>query len=985
MMKKLKLSISVILLLFSSHILAQNDTIPKKLNIAELEALAGAAYQSKDYSTAKGHIESIILELENQGKKDSLVYVNWQQNLTSILERLGENERALMILDEVKVAILKNWGMESEMYLGYCNNMRGVYTSMGEYRKSHEYAVEAFEIAEKRFEDTHDWYTVTLSNLISSQMHMGDFEKALKLSTRLIAITEKTVGKEHRKYGLRMIKLGGIYVNTKQIEKALPIIMEGLEVLENIFGKGHPACAEGYHKAGDIFDNLAEYQTALHYRKLNLQAIAKSRGKKHKAYGICLGKMGIAYSRLNQLDSAEHYYQAASDFYQSNFKEGDMYYHLSKRELGYFYRKTGQYEKARVIFEETLKWYLNNPEQSQRELNTAYLFVSDINHRLGNLDRAYEVHQQTLLEMEKAIGKSNTRYANAQLQMAEILEEMGRKEESVQAFLTACQIVSKYIGNVFPHFSEREQRNFKRSFSDDFNEIFSFAYRNSFNEVSGTCYDNNLHFKGLLLKNQKAFAKINFDDHPNLAADYQEWESLGHTIAQEYSLSLSKRKSSLDSTEERYNQLGRELSKASIAFRNQQAGSWKEVQSQLKPGELAIEIIDFNYVAEQKTSTDSVFYMAYLLKKEDQFPQQVFLFEKSELGRLKATRRLYANESTLNQVLWKQLEPHLEGIHTIYYAPSGLLHRINFGAIPINNSQTVADRFEVYHLGSTRQLIYPHKTPKYTLIDAYLFGGIHYETTSTELIENAPQSDLDSESITLSQTDELLNAQVLGGSFRSLRGDDWGYLEWTERETNDIQKILEKSDVKVTVQKGYDASEEAFKQIGQKEPSPRILHLATHGYFFPDADTTAASGFRASKHPLIRSGLILAGANAAWKGNAPESGEDGILTAYEIAKMDLRNTELVVLSACETGLGDIEGNEGVYGLQRAFKIAGAKYLLMSLWKVNDAEAYEFMTTFYKAWQEQGKSIPEAYQVAQAHMRLQQPNNPRSWAGFVLVE
>ncbi|MBP6185625.1 MAG: CHAT domain-containing protein, partial [Saprospiraceae bacterium] len=181
--------------------------------------------------------------------------------------------------------------------------------------------------------------------------------------------------------------------------------------------------------------------------------------------------------------------------------------------------------------------------------------------------------------------------------------------------------------------------------------------------------------------------------------------------------------------------------------------------------------------------------------------------------------------------------------------------------------------------------------------------------------------------------------------------------------------------------------------MGQlNNPSPRVLHIATHGFFFPDPVDkilTSREGepvFKWSDNPMIRSGLILAGGNYAWqngKAVSPDK-EDGILTAYEISQMNLSNTELVVLSACETGLGDIQGNEGVYGLQRAFKIAGAKYLIMSLWQVPDRETMEFMTTFYKNWLEQKLSIPDAFRKTQREMR-DRFFNPYSWGAFVLVE
>ena len=236
---------------------------------------------------------------------------------------------------------------------------------------------------------------------------------------------------------------------------------------------------------------------------------------------------------------------------------------------------------------------------------------------------------------------------------------------------------------------------------------------------------------------------------------------------------------------------------------------------------------------------------------------------------------------------------------------------------------------------------------------------------------------------------------------------------------------MQKAGIHAILKKGADASEEFFKKLGtQGAPSPRILHLATHGFFFPDPDRansakdgvaqdsapierTAKSAspgkklepeskeiiFKMSDQPMLRSGLILAGANAAWKNKQTfEGAEDGILTAYEISQMNLSNTELVVLSACETGLGDIEANEGVFGLQRAFKIAGVKYIIMSLWQVPDKQTSLLMTTFYRKWLEaedpdkgeKKMTIPSAFHAAQKELR-DIGLDPYQWAGFVLIE
>ena len=177
--------------------------------------------------------------------------------------------------------------------------------------------------------------------------------------------------------------------------------------------------------------------------------------------------------------------------------------------------------------------------------------------------------------------------------------------------------------------------------------------------------------------------------------------------------------------------------------------------------------------------------------------------------------------------------------------------------------------------------------------------------------------------------------------------------------------------------------------------SPVILHLATHGFFFPDLKKSITSQsflnleehnhFELAENPLLRSGLVLAGANYVWKGGTPIEGvDDGILTAYEVSELNLRGSKLVVLSACETGLGQIQGSEGVYGLQRAFKMAGVEYLLMSLWRVPDLETANYMELFYQELL-RTESVPAAYAFAQRQMKQRFPNSPFKWAAFVLLE
>ncbi|MBC7776122.1 MAG: CHAT domain-containing protein [Phycisphaerae bacterium] len=416
-----------------------------------------------------------------------------------------------------------------------------------------------------------------------------------------------------------------------------------------------------------------------------------------------------------------------------------------------------------------------------------------------------------------------------------------------------------------------------------------------------------------------------------------------------------------------------------------------------------MEFIHYRYYSSK--TTDSTMCAALILRplsaeglsKEggDTGPQFVPLFEKNELKNLMRgasggsnflkINALY-NQKLLYDLIWKPLEPMLTGIKTVYFAPSGLLHRLNLAAIPTPEGHVYGERRQLVVLGSTRQLVVPNNSNQTSTNDAYLVGGIRYDSNSTIIAyanQDASLRGLELPSTLAFQPD----------SFSITRGGVLDYLPATAVEVRDIAQTLGSVGIQAKVDTGYYATEEAFRQLGVKSPSPRIVHLATHGYFFPDPIVSSTRQlalssepiFKMSEHPMIRSGLIMAGAKQAWlTGKHPEGHEDGILTAYEISQMNLSGTELVVLSACETGLGDIVGNEGVYGLQRAFKIAGAKYLVMSLWKVDDRSTRAFMTAFYRHWLTEKQSVPQAFRSTQREMRKAYPS-AYDWAGFVLIE
>ncbi len=324
------------------------------------------------------------------------------------------------------------------------------------------------------------------------------------------------------------------------------------------------------------------------------------------------------------------------------------------------------------------------------------------------------------------------------------------------------------------------------------------------------------------------------------------------------------------------------------------------------------------------------------------------------------------------------MESKLDGIRTVYYSTSGSLHKVALAALPVSNTQFLSDKYKLVQLNTTASITDKSVYRVNSADKVVLYGAVQYDADSVSISEAAHKNykyDIASRSL----PNDLSRDGV----------PEFFYLKGAEKEINEISKLAVTKKFNFSKATGLQATEESFKSLTGKN-SPAVLHIATHGFFFPDPKNDKKDDrlggsvvFRQSDNPLIRSGLALAGANNAWKGKPVKGVEDGILTAYEVSNMYLPNTKLAVLSACETGLGDLQGSEGVYGLQRAFKIAGVENLLMSLWKVPDAETAEFMQEFYKNLFAQ-QTISDAFYNAQTVMKNKYRKEPYKWAAWVLI-
>lgn len=1008
--------------------------------------------------TAKGDLQEALeisaiaksVSLEKLGQ-ESAAYGSTCFNHGRIFNFRGEYPEAEKWYIESKIIREKVLGNDHPDYAWSLNNLANLYMDMNQFEKAEPLHKEAKDIRKKVLGKDHPDYASSSYNLANLYLYMGQYEKAELNYLETKTIWEKLLGKDHSDNAAVLINLGILYREMGQYEKAEKLYLEAKEIFEiRLNNRTHPYYWNCLNNMADLYRTIGQYEKAETYFQeiraiwekalgkdhINYAAVTANLGlvfqelgqyenaeqlfleakeiieiklnnKTHPFYWNCLGNLAILYTNIGQHSKAELLYLEAIELFeiQLNDKNHPFYWN-SLNNLGNLYTLMGQYEKAELLYKEVMELFeiqlndRNHPYYWNCLNNLGNLYI-----RIGQFEKAQQLILESKSFREKYLGKNNPDYSKSVNSLAILYTSMQEYDKAKLYYEELSGLNQKFLIKAQLHLTEKELGNYLKMFSECKDQVLSCNQLKGGDDLSAECFDNSLFYKGFLLQSAVQVKRI-AQTNPQTSETFNRLKAYQRQLESEYSKPIAQRDSAkIADLEAKTNVLEKELTLKVTSFgRGLQQVQWKEVQQVLPPGEAAIEFVHYQFYKE--TSTDGTMYAALLLLPGDAVPKYIFLFEEKSLDSLLHTRgerkadyvnALYSmgergaeeigkSKKSLYHLLWQPMEKFLQGVHKIYFSSTGLLYRINLRAIPINDEKTLDDQYELVELGSMRQLVLP-ATEQSTNNRSVLFGGVNYEIDSSDFI--AANSEITEATIASRAEINFNNAES------ATRGSHWNYLKWTEKEIQALGLILKESNISSTSYSGIHATEEKLKSLGESNTSPRILHVATHGFFFADPKLKSESSshaigeepvFKISEHPMIRSGLLLAGSNYAWKTGKPinEKMEDGILTAYEVSHLNLSNTELVVLSACETGLGEIKGNEGVYGLQRAFKIAGVKYLIMSLWQVPDYQTQELMTTFYSKWLKEKLSIPDAFRSAQKEMR-DKYQNPYFWAGFVLVE
>ena len=611
--------------------------------------------------------------------------------------------------------------------------------------------------------------------------------------------------------------------------------------------------------------------------------------------------------------------------------------------------------------------------QSMEGLETVTYDISyAISENASKEDRIKRLKE--LLEKQKAISGAYS-FEVMNLNLALYKNHLDEIDHALYYLSEYQKILKKQAESKIHFFTEKERELWWKRISlylldlkaSSISEVITDRYEP---RLLGYTYNSELFSKSTLLtSSQKLRQAIFSSNDTNLIS---EWNKLSKLI-----------ENNNKSDEDFILQLEKSIISKSQIYRENQLHfdtEWTDIHKSLDSGEVAIEFLMFNgFLGDDYQNI----YLALLIRADLDFPELVWYSVENDI--LEAMKS--EDKDALYNELWEPIEQYLENNDVIYLAPTGLLHTVSFGGLSYQNGKYyLCEDYTFHNLLSTRDIIkLKQKKDIEKTKHITFFGGADYNLSANEL------SSLDADLI--KNVENNLNRSLLD-EMDPTRGPGFSYLPGSKREVLQIEKHLSGLKWKTSLFSDQKATETRFKSLSSNQ-SPEVIHLSTHGFYFPQpkenfepenfSTSSNINPYRLFDNPLMRSGLAFAGANHVWRGlDSEERTDDGILTAYEISNMNLSNTELVVLSACNTGLGDIDHSEGVFGLQRAFRLAGVQTMIVSLWEVPDKETTELMTEFYSLWSS-GLTKKDAFDQAKIKMRYAYPDQPKKWAGFIMIE
>ena len=1009
-------------------------------------ALGIAHFQKNDFEKSEEFFLRARIMLGREAGRESEYYLSILTDIfIPLYSQMNDIDKLVGIYLEI-IAIYEVVRGRDMYYVARLNQVGNIFMSLGRYEAARELYYKAKRICEE-IGDLGIDYSISIHNIGKSYEFLGNIETALAYMLRAKEIQSEILDTNSHDFFNTISSLANYYAFLQQYDLAVYFSLKALEISRVLFGINSDWYIEHLRRLGAVYVRLGNNRLSEKYYNRAKSAIEESIGVNNELFATVVRDLGVVHMDMSNYIVAAYYLRQAryiaENLYNTNQEKYASIYATTLHRIGRLFLNlgtaTGNLEDAKINLLKAKdiqsRWEYGSICWGRTVGDLALLYI-----HLGEYELAGQHIGLAKVAIERNFGRETTEYLTvlnsaallaavtwndvlATRYFAELSELSGRVLDRTQyeylriksnvGFFFFIQskfdIAAKYRQEALDALKGYVYRNFgimgtvQRQNSLLFGDMHSMLEIN-FNLLAAhttpktqvLSYNSVLFTSGLLLRFANEIRNIIMSSgNPTLINQFEELRTIRQQITALQSRTDNYNPNLIQTLEARADNLDRALTAASTAYRDLQAElniEWQDVRNQLSANEVAIEFIDFQLF--DREWTDTVMYAALLLRHNSEVPVFIPLFQQSQLdsiltrvsgrGRIPIGNLFENYGHELYQLIWQPLEEYLQGIETIFYSPSGSLHQIAFSAMRVGESFLI-DKYDLQRVSSTREVVSKRREQGTFLPinKVVLYGGILYDIADEQALINAARYTQSSQSHPF--TSHFLPDDVTrGGQNR------WDFLQGTENEVWSIADLLRESNIPHRYFMGIQATEESFKQLSGN--SPDLLHIVTHGFFLADEERVNRNPFmqmmnrdnRVMRNPLLRSGLVFAGANRAWRNIDVIPGiEDGVLTAEEIAHLDLSNTRLVVLSACDTGLGEVRSSEGVFGLQRAFKLAGVQTIVMTLWRVDDRVTSVFMIDFYRNLLS-GMTRRDAFVGAQKMVR-ERYRYPYFWAGFVMID
>jgi len=938
----------------------------------DLSELALVELRLAKYTESEALYKRALAIYEKADGPDHLDVAQAVNNLADLYSDQGRYSEADALYQRALQIRVKALGPNDPQVLRTLNNMARLYGDEGEYPKAESLYLQILDTSEKAHLPEDRNLATFLNNLASLYVHEGKYAQAEPLFQRSLHINETQLGPDHLDVAYNLNNLASLYEEEGKTTDAEMLFKRSLSIREKDEGPDHPDVAAALANLGKLYEIELKYADA---KPLFLRAIAIDT----KVFGANNPTLAAIYQDVAVLLMEQGMLSQAGQFYQQSLT-------INEKALG-----------------------PDNPE-----VGSNLSGIGLVDSYLGKYDEAEPLFQRAIKIEEATFGPNHENTGTALENFALMYDREGKVPEAERVYTRANDNLFHQFQYSFSYMTEKDRLSFLDKVTSNFQAYFSFVHRNHAMDpqIIGSMYNLLLWEKGFV-----AGSVANMRRQVEASGDAEALKLLGQLNDKRAQLAAllnstpgdrEQWRKNVEQLETEASDIEKALVARSSAFAEQkqlERATWQQVRDALKPGEAAVEFACIHYRDyHQLHWTFDTYYVALVVTHDAKdHPEYVFLGNEKQMEgeamlRFKQsvqTRGLQAEQEAnlpgadAYALIWKPLEASLAGKIRVYLSPDGVLNQLPLGVIAAPDNKLLMERYDIRLLSSTRDIL----------------RSVHPIAAATSLLVGDPVFDL-SEQQQRAAMEKLALPQSAAHSAvatpaRSRLSRDAGSglgsqvlprLPGTGAEVAAVAGLMKQYQWKTNVY----TNDLALKTVVERSSSPRVLHLATHGFFLPDqqvkSDLTGVSGNLPSRleDPMLRSGLYFAGADRVLAGKPPADGLDnGVLTALEAGSLDLRGTQLVVLSACNTGQGDVKTGEGVFGLRRALEEAGAQSVLMTLWSVPDQETLELMQIFYKKWLS-GTEVHQALKEAQLGVRetVRRGHDgqdlPYYWGAFVLV-